>query len=134
MTDEITFATVKDLKPGRFVLVDGIPCRVVDIELSAPGKHGSAKARITAIGIFDKSKKTLLKPSNAEVEVPIINKRKAQVVSISGATAQLMDLETYETYELEIPEEIKGSIKPSSEVEILESMNKRIMIRILGTI
>ncbi|MGC8710661.1 MAG: translation initiation factor IF-5A [Candidatus Micrarchaeia archaeon] len=132
MSNEIMYVSVKEIKEGRFILIDNIPCKVVDIETSAPGKHGSAKVRITAIGLFDGQKRTLLKPSSADVEAPVINKKRAQVVSVSGATAQLMDLETYETYEIDIPEELKNSIKPGSEVEVIESMDKRAIARIVG--
>ncbi|MDE1850406.1 MAG: translation initiation factor IF-5A [Candidatus Micrarchaeota archaeon] len=130
MTDEIMHVSVGDLKPGRFLLIDGVPCKVVDIETSAPGKHGSAKVRITAIGMFDGSKKTLLKPSHSDVEAPVISKRKAQVVSISGDNAQLMDLETYDTYDLVIPEDLRGSVKAGSEIEVIEAMGKKAMTRV----
>lgn len=123
---------MKDLKPGRFLLIDGVPCRVVEIDVSSPGKHGAAKMRITAVGIFDGSKKTLLKPSSADIEVPVINKKKAQVVSITENLVQLMDLESYETYEVPIPEDLKGSLKPGVEVEVMESMNKKAISRVMG--
>jgi translation initiation factor 5A len=132
MSNDIIYIPVKDVKEGRFILIDNVPCKVVDIETSAPGKHGSAKVRITAIGIFDGQKRTLLKPSSADVEAPVITKKRAQVVSISGNMAQLMDLESYETYELQIPEELKESIKPGAEVEIIESMNQRAISRVIG--
>ncbi len=125
------YATAKDMRPGKFILIDGVPCRVVDLEMSAPGKHGSAKVRITAIGIFDSQKKTLLKPGDSDVEVPIINKKKAQIVSVSGNTAQLMDLESYETFELPIPEDMK-KVTPGAEVEVLESMGRRAILRVVG--
>ncbi|MEM0086839.1 MAG: translation initiation factor IF-5A [Candidatus Micrarchaeaceae archaeon] len=132
MTEGVTYASMKDLRPGRFVLIDGAPCRVVDVETSAPGKHGAAKMRVTAMGIFDNQKRTLLKPSDADVEVPIITKKKAQVVSVTDSTAQLMDMETYETYELSIPDELKGSIKQGAEIEVIESMGRRAIARSLG--
>jgi translation initiation factor 5A len=126
------YVPVKEVKEGRFILIGNVPCKVVDIETSAPGKHGSAKVRITAIGLFDGQKRTLLKPSSADVEAPVINKKRAQVVSISGTVAQLMDLESYETYEIEIPEDLKNSVKPGSEVEVIESMDQRAIARIVG--
>ncbi|HVA82706.1 MAG TPA: translation initiation factor IF-5A [Candidatus Aquilonibacter sp.] len=132
MADEIMHVSVGDLKAGRFILIDGIPCKVVDIETSAPGKHGSAKVRITAIGMFDGSKKTLLKPSHSDVEAPVIAKTKAQVVSISGTNAQLMDMESYETYDLEIPEELRAQVKAGVEIEVIEAMSKKAMTRIVG--
>ena len=123
---------MKDLRPGRFLLIDGVPCRVVEIDVSSPGKHGAAKMRVTAVGIFDGSKKTLLKPSDADIEVPVINKKKAQVVSITENRAQLMDLESYDTYELPVPEDLKNSVKAGSEVEVMESMGKRAISRVMG--
>jgi translation initiation factor 5A len=66
---EKVFAVAKDLKIGRYVLIDDVPCRVVEIESSKPGKHGAAKMRITAIGVFEGQKKTLLSPGDADVEI-----------------------------------------------------------------
>lgn len=133
MADEIMHIAIGDLKVGRFLLIDGVPCKVVDIEVSAPGKHGSAKVRITAIGMFDGSKKTLLKPSHSDVEAPVIAKTKAQVVSITGNQAQLMDMESYETYELPIPEDIKSTVKAGVEVEVIEAMSKKAITRVVGS-
>ena len=132
VTDEITYGTMKDLKVGRFVMIDGIACRVVDIEVSAPGKHGAAKMRITGIGIFDGQKKTLLKPSSGDIEVPVITKKKAQVVSVTDTTAQVMDLESYETFDLPIPDDMKGSVKAGAEIEIMEASGRRAISRVMG--
>ena len=106
--DDISYASMHDIKVGRFLLIDGVACKVVDIDISSPGKHGHAKMRVTAIGIFDGEKKTLLKPSDADIEVPNIKKKKAQVVSVSGNIAQLMDSETYEVYDIKITDEFSG--------------------------
>ena len=132
MPEDIMYASMKDRNVGRFILIDGIPCRVVNLEFSAPGKHGSAKVRVTAMGLFDNSKRTLLAPSHADVEVPIINKKKAQVVSLTDTSAQMMDLETYDTYEVPVPEDLRAVIKAGSEVEIIESMGKRAIGRVIG--
>jgi translation initiation factor 5A len=114
------------------VLIDDVPCKIVDIESSAPGKHGAAKMRVTAMGIFDNQKKTLLKPSDADIEVPIIERKTGQIVSVVGKVAQIMDLANYETFELEIPEEIKESASAGKEVEYIESMGRKIITRVRG--
>ena len=132
MEGETTYSTMKELRIGRYVLIDGIPCKVVDIDISSPGKHGSAKMRVTAIGIFDGQKKTILKPSDSDVEVPVINKKKAQVVSVEGTSAQVMDLETYEVFALPIPEELQGKLKSGNEVELLEAMGNKAISRTVG--
>ena len=132
--DEIEHLSAKELREGRYVLIDGVPCRVVGIETSAPGKHGSAKMRITGLGMFDGHKKVIIKPSDSDVEVPILKKKKAQVVSITGTNVQLMDSETYEVYELPIPEEFTGKLVAGNEVETVEAMGKRVISRLLGSV
>ncbi len=133
MTEEdVMKMTMKDVKIGRFIVIDGIPCKVVDIETSSPGKHGSAKMRVTAIGIFDGQKKTLLNTSHGDAEVPVIKKARAQVVSVNGQSAQLMDPETYEVYDLPIPEELAGKVNAGAEVEVLEAMGRRAISRTIG--
>jgi translation initiation factor 5A len=95
----------KSLKAGSFVLIDDAPCRVDDVSISKPGKHGSAKARVTAIGIFDDVKRVIVKPADARVDVPIIEKRNAQIIAKVGTDrVQIMDLETFETIEVPLPE------------------------------
>jgi translation initiation factor 5A len=131
MTDRI-FAVMKDLKIGKYVIIDDIPCRIVEIEVSAPGKHGAAKMRVTAMGIFDGQKKTLLKPSDADIEVPIIERKVGQVVSITGESAQIMDLADYSTFDMAIPQEMKNEMTVGKEVEYMESMGKKIINRVRG--
>lgn len=127
---EKVFALAKELKPGKYVLIDDIPCKVVDVESSKPGKHGSAKMRITAIGIFEGQKKTLLSPGDADVDVPIIERKTVQIMSVSGKTAQVMDKQSYEMFEMEVPDELLGEIAPGKEAEVLEAMGKRKMERL----
>ncbi|MCW6160085.1 MAG: translation initiation factor IF-5A [Candidatus Micrarchaeales archaeon] len=132
MADEGEFLLepAKDLRVGRYVLVDGVPCRVLEIETSSPGKHGAAKMRITAMGIFDGGKKTLLASAHADVQVPVIKKRKGSIVSFSETTVQVMDAETYETYDLPIPEEFKGKLEAGKEVEVMETMGRKALSRV----
>jgi len=119
------------LKPGNLVIIDGEPCKVVSIEKSKPGKHGSAKARVVAIGLFDGVKRSLVGPVDTHIEIPIINKRSAQVVAIMD-TVQLMDLETYETFETEMPEDekLREKLEPGVNVEYWEIMGRKRIVRI----
>ena len=114
---EVTMKEAKHFKKGDFIMIDDVPCRVVDVSLSSPGKHGSAKARIVAVGLLDNKKREIVKPGGAKIPAPIVDKREGQVISISGDIAQIMDSETYEVFESTIPEEIKGSIKEGDVVE-----------------
>jgi len=121
---------MKELKVGKYVMVDGVPCKVVEIEVSAPGKHGAAKMRVTAIAIFEGTKKTLLKPADAGIQVPIIDRKRGQIVSLTGDMAQVMDLATFETFEMKIPEEFKADAVQGREVEFIETMGRKLINRI----
>lgn len=130
MPENIEIGTIKDLKEGRFVVIDGEPCKVVSIDVSKTGKHGAHKANITAISLFTGAKKTLMKPVDANVEIPIILKKAAQITAITGSTLQLMDLQTYELYEVPTPDEFKDKIVAGAEVEIQEVMGKKLITRV----
>jgi len=106
-----------EAKPGVNIMVDGAPCTVKTQDLSKTGKHGAMKARIDAIGIIDGKKRVLLRPGHERLEVPNIDKRKGQIISISGNDANMMDVETFETIVLPIPEELKAEIKEGMQVE-----------------
>ncbi len=116
---------VRQLKEGGYIVIDDEPCEIVSISVSKPGKHGAAKARIEAIGIFDGQKRSIVQPVTAKVYVPIVERKRAQVISVMGNVAQLMDLETYETFELQIPEELKDRIELGKEIVYIESLGKR---------
>ena len=122
---------VRLLRVNRYVIIDEEPCKIVSISTSKPGKHGESKARIEAIGIFDGQKRSIVHPVKHKVHVPMIDKRTAQVLALIGASAvQLMDLETYETFEMPIPEEFKGQIEPGKEIQYLDALGRKKITRV----
>jgi len=123
-------AEVRTLKEGRYIVIDDEPCKIVSISTSKPGKHGEAKARIEAMGIFDNSKRSVVYPVKHKVLVPLIDKRTAQIVNLLGAEVQLMDLETYEMFQLPIPDDMKGSLKPGEDIQYLIAMEKKKITRV----
>ncbi len=122
----------KGLKPGSYFLIDGEPCRVLSVEKSKPGKHGAAKANITAVGFFDNRKRNVIMPADRMVDVPLIDKRSATVIAEVGENYSLMDTETYETYEIPKPadEEIASKIELNVEVEVWDVMGRRVITRV----
>jgi len=120
-----TQAEIRELKVNRYLLVDDEPCRILSIQMSKPGKHGEAKARLEVVGLFDGQKRSIVHPVTHKVRVPLIDKKKAQVLSVHGDRAQLMDLGSYETFESEVPEEFKDSLTPGTEVMYMETMGRR---------
>jgi len=114
---------VRDLDEGSYVMIDDAPCKINSYSTAKPGKHGSAKARIDAVGVFDGKKRSLSQPVDAKIWVPIINRKQGQVVSTDGDDAQVMDLETYDTFTMRVPEDI--SLSPDDEIEYLEMEEQR---------
>jgi len=111
---------LKELRPNGFVLIDDVPCRVEKVDVSKSGKHGAAKARVDAIGLFDNRRRSVVKPADDTLDVPILEKKRAQIVSIIGNKAQLMDLNDFSVFELDIPEERKEKIRQGEEVDYFE--------------
>jgi translation initiation factor 5A len=122
-------AEVRELKEGRYVLLDEEPCRILSIQTSKPGKHGEAKARIDAVGLFDGAKRSVVFPVKHKVQIPMINKRQAQVLSLGDSEVQLMDLETYETFSLSLEADLKGQLTPGTEIQYMDAMGKRRITR-----
>ena len=118
-------AEVRELQVGRYMLLDDAPCKIMEITMSKPGKHGEAKARIVAIGVFDNAKRSAVFPVKHKVKVPIIEKKNAQVLSISNNEIQLMDSETFETFLVQVTEEELGKIQAGTEVSYWEAMGVR---------
>jgi len=125
-------ADLGSVKVGSYIILDGEPCKIVEYDKSKPGKHGSAKARIVAIGVFDKSKRSMVSPVSAGIEIPIIEKRTGQIISISGTTIQLMDMETFETLDAPEPEDVnvKNKITEGLEVEYWKVLERIKIVRV----
>jgi len=129
MVDRI-FSTMGALKIGKYVIIEDHPCRIVSVDKSKPGKHGAAKVSAVAISLFDDSKHSLMKSSDADCEVPIIECKRSQIVNADGSTATLMDKESYETFDVQIPEEMRSDVEVGKEIQYMEVMGKRLLLRI----
>jgi len=128
----VDYAELGDLREGGYVVIDGEPCRVVEVSRAKTGKHGSAKVHIVAISLFTGSRKTLVGPADQRVEIPIIDKRIGQVIAVLGDKVQIMDSESYETFEVDMPadESVKSKIAPGVEVEYWSALGRRFLSRV----
>ena len=124
---EKKLVSVGTLKKGDTIIIDDAPCKITDTATSRPGKHGHAKVNLTAVGILDGKKRQIVMPGHDRVEAPIIEKKSAQILSISGNSANVMDMETYETFDMEIPEELKEEVKEGKEVLYWTIMGTKVM-------
>ncbi|OLZ39667.1 translation initiation factor IF-5A [Natrinema saccharevitans] len=114
---------VRDLQEGSYVMIDDTACKINAYSTAKPGKHGSAKARVEAEGVFDGKKRSLSQPVDAKIWVPIIERKQGQVVSVDGSDMQVMDLETYETITMRVPED--KDVSPDENIEYLEMEDQR---------
>ena len=118
---------VGTLKKGDTIIIDNAACKITDVSISRPGKHGHAKVNLTAVGILDDKKRNVVMPGHDKVEAPIIEKKSAQVLAVAGKTANVMDTESYETFELDIPEELAESVREGAEVLYWIIMDSKVM-------
>lgn len=118
---------IKNVREGDYIVVDGEPSVTKKRKTSSAGKHGSSKVRIQAKGIIDGKKRQVVKPSDAKVKIPIIDKKTGQVLSTSGNSVQLMDLESYDTFEMKVPEDFEEELTEGNEVEFWEVMGKKLL-------
>lgn len=117
-----------EARVGTNIIVDGEPCTVKKMDVSKTGKHGHSKARIEAASILSGQKKVFVIPGHDRLEVPIVNKRKGQVLSL-GDKVSLMDLESFETIEVACPDELKQELEENSNVEYWNVEGEKIVKR-----
>jgi translation initiation factor 5A len=113
---------VRELDEGSYVLIDDVPCKINAYSTAKPGKHGSAKARIEAEGVFDGQKRSLSQPVDQKIWVPIIERKQGQVIDVRDGEIQVMDLETYDNFVMRAGDE---DLAVDDEIEFLEHEGQR---------
>ncbi len=119
--------SVGTLQKGNYVVIDGVASVVSDTQTSRPGKHGHAKVRLVAVGMIDGKKREVVLPGHDNIDVPIIEKKTAQVLSIANSVANVMDSESFETFDLKIPEELKDSCVEGANILYWIILNDKVM-------
>jgi len=118
------------LKLNSFIFIEGEAYSVRSMDISKTGKHGHAKVRMEAIGVISQRKKCLVVPGHERFEVPLIEKKKAQVLSVSGQFVTLMDLESFENFDLSVPEELKSEVKDGATVEYWDIEGRKLLKKV----
>ncbi len=119
-----------EAKKGTNIIVDGVPCMVKNVDISKTGKHGHAKCKIEAVGIITGQKKVFVVPGHEKIEVPVVEKRKAQILSKENGKANVMDLETFETIEVPCPDqEVYDSLEENGNCEYWDVEGEKIVKR-----
>ncbi len=139
LSSERKIIEVNKLKVGRYIIYEDEAYRIVSIVHSRAGKHGHAKSRIEAVSIIGGKKISIVKGGGSRIETPIISKRSAQVLTIRTETEQrgieviektfanVMDVSTYETFDLRVPDDLKNRVKDGSEIIYWDVMGNKLM-------
>ncbi|MBY8999334.1 MAG: translation initiation factor IF-5A [Candidatus Heimdallarchaeota archaeon] len=129
---DVTPIKAGQVKEGYYIIQNNEVFLVRGIEKSKTGKHGSSKCRLKIENIFTGSKTEISIPGDTKLQSPIIDKRNAQVISLSDDSVQLMDLETYNTFEAALPteEELRKILSEGAEVEYWNAIGKRKIMRV----
>ncbi|MGV8151644.1 MAG: translation initiation factor IF-5A [Candidatus Nanoarchaeia archaeon] len=106
-----------EARTGVAILVDGVACIVRSNDISKTGKHGHMKCRIEAMSVIDNKKKVFVAGGHDRIDCPEIIKNRGQVLSIADNKASIMDMQSFETIEIGIPEELKEEIHEGDQVE-----------------
>ncbi len=120
-----------EMRVGTFLMIDGSAWQVKKMDVSKTGKHGHAKVRFEATSVMTGKKKVAVVPGHDKFEVPMIDKRNAQVLSISGNTASLMDSASFETIELPINEEVANDIAEGKTIEYWDVEGEKLIKRVM---
>ncbi len=131
--DERKLVSVGTLHKGDTIIIDNAPCKITDTATSRPGKHGHAKVNLMAVGLLDGKKRNVVMPGHDRVEVPIIEKKTGQVLSVSGTKANVMDSETFETFDMDIPEELQADVREGVEILYWTMIGTKIIKQVKNT-
>ncbi len=117
-----------EARVGTNILLEGEAYIVKKMDISQTGKHGHSKVRVEAVGIINNKKNVFVVPGHEKLEVPNIDKKRAQVLSV-GEKVSVMDVESFETMEIDCPEEIKNTLEENSNVEYWDIEGNKIIKR-----
>jgi len=121
-----------EMRAGTFLMIDGSAYQVKKMDISKTGKHGHAKVRFEALSVMTGKKKVAVVPGHDKFEVPMVDKRNAQVLSVSGNIASIMDSESFENIELPISEELEGTVASGVSVEYWDVEGEKLIKRVLS--
>lgn len=120
-----------EMRVGTYLILDGVAHQVKKMDVSKTGKHGHAKVRFEAVSAFSGKKKVAVVPGHDKFEVPMIDKRAAQVLSVHGDSVSLMDSESFESFDLDIPEDLKGQVIDGAEVEYWDIEGEKLLKKVV---
>jgi translation elongation factor P/translation initiation factor 5A len=64
-------------------MMNGHPCKIIELSTVTTGKHGSARVGIVGNDIFTSKRYEESRPISGTVEVPIVSKKEYEVAEIN---------------------------------------------------
>jgi len=127
MVSKVIEAT--EMRVGAYLLLDGVAHQIKKMDISKTGKHGHAKVRFEAISIMSGKKKVQVVPGHDKFEVPMIDKRQAQILSVSENSVNVMDSKSFESLDLILPEGL--DVNNGDNVEYWDVEGEKILKKIV---
>ena len=121
-----------DVKKGSFMVFQNRPCKVVEFKHFKVGKHGSAKANITGIDIFNGKKYEVLQPVSRNVDVPTIKRTPYPLININNeGYLSLMDVQGKLREDLKLPNDTDEDKKLSERIKTAYNEGKTLIITVI---
>jgi len=118
---------IRTLKVGRFCVVEDEAYKILSISKSKPGKHGSAKARLELVNIFNDKKISHVGTVTDTINVPMIEKGTAMVTHIEGSEVHAMNMRDHSM--MILPLEAEMNIEAGKEIKWMEALGRYKIIR-----
>lgn len=125
-------ADIKKVKQGMYILHKNEPHLVLKNYIVTTGTHCHVKNKLDVKGLFSGKYEILTFSPHDNVEDVEIIRKKAQLLSSTNNSLQIMDLVSYETFEATADEEIMNKLKDGDEVTYIEFNNARKVIEKRG--
>jgi translation elongation factor P/translation initiation factor 5A len=123
--EDVTFINAADLRKGDLIVLKGICAKVKEIHWACNGKHGAAKYRIIAYGMFGNHKRVEeIVGAHVRVVSPRPKRYDADVIALNGDDLTVFDTwrrEAHSRLSLEEDDELHDTIRDRIEsgVEIV---------------
>jgi len=126
--------SIADVKKGTHIcLGENRPCKVMEITTSKTGKHGHAKANITAIDIFNGRKFQDVCPVSHSKDSPIINRTEWTVMSVDDeGYVSLVDKQGKMRQDLKLPNEVEDDEVCSKRIIAGIESGKTVLVTVLS--
>jgi translation initiation factor 5A len=113
-------ANAADLERGKFFEHKGELLQVLRKGVISVGTHSHTKLSFTVCDLSGKREKEMILAHNDKVDMVDIMKKKASVIAKSGNSIQIMDAQTYETYDALCEPDILETLNEGDEIIFIE--------------